>query len=83
MKAKEKAQRKLQQKAEHMKQQVDRLQVAQNLYTKAQELSAANEKAYKEKIEKEKDGQYYLTMLKKGTQADKISSLSIIIQRNP
>jgi hypothetical protein len=83
MKAKEKAHRKLKQKADHMQQQVDRLQIGQTLYTKAQELSAANEKAYREKIEKEKDGQYYLTMLKKGTQSDKISSLSIIIQRNP
>jgi len=42
-------------------------------------LSQAKEKQFKDKIEKEKDGQYYLTMLKKGTQADKISSLSIII----
>jgi len=39
----------------------------------------AKEKAFMEQIEKEKDGQYYLTMLKKGTSADKIGALSIII----
>ena len=50
-----------------MEQQVNRLQVGHTLYIKAQELAAADEKAYREKIEKEKDGQYYLTMLKKGT----------------
>lgn len=46
-------------------------------------MAAEEEKRYREKIEKEKDGQYYLTMLKKGTQADKISALSVLVQRNP
>lgn len=32
---------------------------------------------------KDKEGEWLLTMLKKGTQSDKMSSLAMIIQRDP
>ena len=62
---------------------MSRLQIAQTLYARAQELSNQAEKTYREKTEKSKDGQYYLTMIKKGTQADKVSALVMMIQKNP
>ena len=31
---------------------------------------------------KDKDARYYITMIKKGTAADKISALSMLIQKN-
>lgn len=55
-----------------------------NLFNKAKKLYKEDEEstmAYFSK--KDRDASYYMTMLKKGTLADKINSLSLLIQKNP
>ena len=41
------------------------------------------EREFNEGLRKQKDGEWYLTMLKKGTATDKISSLAMLVQQDP
>jgi hypothetical protein len=46
-------------------------------------LVKSNEVKHLERLSKGRDGQFYQTMLKQGTQPDKISALASIIQQAP
>lgn len=55
-----------------------------NLYKKAEKLVRDNEQTYYQKLAKDnKEGDYLLKMLKQGTITDKISALSLLIQKDP
>ena len=49
----------------------------------AENLTKQKEQEYYDKLGKDKDGQFYLNMLKQGTMSDKIAALAAIIQRSP
>ena len=53
------------------------------MYKQAEKVAKDREAAYYQRLSKDKDGQFYLNMLKQGTISDKISALSMIIQREP
>ncbi|TNV85590.1 hypothetical protein FGO68_gene17657 [Halteria grandinella] len=53
------------------------------LFKQAEKLTKDKETEHYAKLQKDKDGQFYLNMLKQGTMGDKISALSTIVQRNP
>ena len=53
------------------------------MYTKAEEIAKQEEKRFNESLHKNKEGDWYLTMLKKGTATDKISSLAMLVQKEP
>ena len=40
-------------------------------------------KKFTESLKKTKDGEWYFTMLSKGTATDRISSLAMLVQRDP
>lgn len=46
-------------------------------------MQKAKEAEFYEKLQKDKDGKFYLNMLKQGTMSDRISALSTIIQKDP
>jgi len=54
----------------------------QGLFKKAERLYKEDEAKVMEYYGKDKDARYYITMIKKGTAADKISALSMLIQKN-
>ena len=64
---------------------LDNLLKYQALFKKAEELYKAEEKKMHDfyKQGKDKDIDYYLTLLKKGTFGDKTSALSLLIGKNP
>ena len=82
-KSKQKQEDKLEQKMEKMEQNVSALEIAQSLYTKAEEIAKQQEKKFNEGLQKNKEGDWYLTMLKKGTATDRISSLAMLVQKEP
>ena len=59
------------------------LEVAQKLYEKATKMVELKSKAFVEQLKKTKDGEWYLTVLAKGTAVDKISALAMLVQRDP
>jgi len=59
---------------------VSTLEVSQSLYAKAEQLIKAKEREFNEGLQKDRQGDWYLTMLKKGTATDKISSLAMLVQ---
>ena len=59
------------------------LEVSQSLYAKAEQLIKAKEREFNEGLQKDRQGDWYLTMLKKGTATDKISSLAMLVQQDP
>eukprot|EP00347_Sterkiella_histriomuscorum_P015659 403356183 len=62
----------------------DNIIIYANLYKKAENLVRQNEQTYYQKLTKDnKDGDYLLKMLKEGTITDKISALSLLIQKDP
>ena len=63
---------------------MDDLLKFQSLFKKAEKLYKEDEtKVVEYHNEKDRDAQYYMTMIKKGTASDKISALSMLIQKNP
>ena len=82
-KAQEKAQKKLADKVQKAQASVSNLEVAQNLYDRAMKIVEQKHKDFMEKLKKSKDGDWYFTMLSKGTATDKISSLAMLVQRDP
>ena len=46
-------------------------------------MQKAVEDEFYQRMQKDKDGQFYLNMLKQGTMSDRIAALSAIIQREP
>lgn len=73
----------MEQKAEKAEADVKNLASASTLYAKAEQVAKDAEAAFQQKLSKEKDGEWFLTMIKKGTASDKVSALSMLIQRNP
>ena len=63
--------------------EVSALEVSQSLYAKAEQLIKVKERKFNEGLAKNREGEWYLTMLKKGTATDKISSLAMLVQRDP
>ena len=56
----------------------------QSLFKKAESLYKEDESQVIEYYNsKDKDAQYYITMIKKGTASDKINALNMLIQKNP
>jgi len=54
------------------------------LFKRAEQLYNQEEKNITDfKLAKDKDAQYYLTMIKKGTLADKINALQLLVQKEP
>ena len=49
------------------------------MYSRAEEVAKRVEAEYFKEVSKEKDGEWLLTMIKKGTASDKISALSMLI----
>ena len=82
-KSKKKSEDKLEQKVEKMEQNVSALEVAQTLYSKAEEIAKQREQKFNDGLKKNKEGDWYLTMLKKGTATDKISALAMLVQKEP
>ena len=82
-KANQKAQAKLAAKVEKQKSHVSVLEVAQKLYEKATKLVDEKHKAFVEGLKKSKDGEWYFTMLGKGTATDRISALAMLVQKDP
>ena len=58
---------------------VSTLEVAQRLYDKAQKLVTEKHNKFVESLKKAKDGEWYFTMLAKGTATDKISALAMLV----
>lgn len=75
----QKAQNKLATKVEKAQLSVSTLEVAQKLYDKASKIVEARHRTFTEKLKKSKDGNWYFTMLTKGTATDKISSLAMLV----
>ena len=82
-KAAQKAQKKLENKVDKAESQVSNLQIAQKLYEKASKVVDAKHKALSDSLAKSKDGNWYFTMLSKGTATDKISALAMLVQKDP
>ena len=82
-KAGKKAESKLASKVERAQLSVSTLEVAQKLYEKATKLVEEKHKAFTESLRKSKEGEWYFTMLGKGTATDKISALAMLVQRDP
>ena len=74
---------KLEKRAEKLQTDVSNLAKAQKLFQRAETLSKEREAEFQKLLSKEKDGQWYLTALKQGTISDKISALSMLVQREP
>lgn len=53
------------------------------MYKQAEKIAKDKEAEYYQKLQKDKDGQFKLNMLKQGTMSDKISALTTIVQKNP
>lgn len=66
-----------------MQTDVSNLQKAQELFTKAEKIAKDRESKFLKELQSEKDGQWYLTALKQGTLSDRISALSMLVQRDP
>ena len=79
-KSKQKAEEKLESKVAKAEQAVTTLEVSQSLYAKAEQLIKVKEREFNEGLQKDRQGDWYLTMLKKGTATDKISSLAMLVQ---
>ena len=79
-KTKRKAEEKLEAKVAQAEQAVSALEVSQSLYAKAENLIKVKEREFNEGLQKDRQGDWYLTMLKKGTATDKISSLAMLVQ---
>ena len=79
-KTKQKAEEKLEAKVAQAEQAVSALEVSQSLYAKAENLIKVKEREFNEGLHKDRQGDWYLTMLKKGTATDKISSLAMLVQ---
>ena len=79
-KTKQKAEEKLEAKVAQAEQAVSALEVSQSLYAKAENLIKVKEREFNEGLQKDRQGDWYLTMLKKGTATDKISSLAMLVQ---
>ena len=62
-----KAQRKLEDKAEKAKSDTKNFSLASNLFARAERVTKEKEKNFNTSLAKDKDGDYLLTMLKKGT----------------
>jgi hypothetical protein len=56
---------------------------ASELFAKCEKEVRTKGEQFLKELEKERDGQWYLTALKQGTLSDKISALSMLIQRDP
>ena len=82
-KSKQKAEEKLESKVAKAEQAVSTLEVSQSLYAKAEQLIKVKEREFNEGLQKDRQGDWYLTMLKKGTATDKISSLAMLVQQDP
>ena len=78
-----KAEKKLATKVEKAQSHVSTLEVAQKLYIKAGKIVEQKHATFAEKLKKSKDGEWYFTMLSKGTATDKISSLAMLVQKDP
>ena len=63
--------------------EVSALEASQSLYAKAETLARVKEREFNEGLKKQREGEWYLTMLKKGTATDKISSLAMLVQQDP
>ena len=79
-KSKQKAEEKLESKVAKAEQAVSTLEVSQSLYAKAEQLIKVKEREFNEGLQKDRQGDWYLTMLKKGTATDKISSVAMLVQ---
>ena len=53
------------------------------LYERAQKIVGRKHEKFVEGLKKNKDGDWYFTMLSKGTATDKISSLAMLVQKDP
>ena len=83
-KAAQKAQSKLESQVQKAHMSVSTLEVAQKLYDKASKVVEATQKDFAENLKKSKEGgEWYFTMLAKGTAADKISALAMLVQKDP
>jgi hypothetical protein len=69
----------MEKKAIKMQTDVSNLAKAQALFTKCEAHVKQREIDFLKELQKEKDGQWYLTALKQGTLSDKISALSMLV----
>ena len=82
-KASQKAQKKLENKVEKAQSHVSNLEIAQKLYEKGAKLVEAKHKTFNDNLKKSRDGDWFYTMLSKGTATDKISALAMLVQKDP
>jgi len=59
------------------------LEIAQRLYKKGSALVDEKHRKFTEGLKKSKDGDWYFTMLSKGTATDRVSSLAMLVQQDP